>query len=108
MVKDDFQASWTQAIAKVLRREARLRLDLEAGRVREEIVAAGIFFANKDGAPLPMRRFLYMWDNIMYDHHLKVLEQGGLTSFFPELGALVEKVLSDLGLTDRAAKSVRA
>lgn len=108
MVKDDFQASWTQAIAKVLRREARLRLDLEAGRVREEIVAAGVFFANKDGAPLPMRRFLYMWDNIMYDHHLKVLEQGGLRTFFPELGPLVEGALGDLAVKDGATKSGRA
>jgi glyoxylase-like metal-dependent hydrolase (beta-lactamase superfamily II) len=99
MVSGDFQANWTQAIAKVLGREVRLRLDLEAGRDREEIVAAGIFFANKDKAPQPMRRFLYMWDHIMYDHHLKVLEKGGLTTFFPELSALAVEALGDLAAT---------
>ena len=91
----------------MLRREAHLRLDLEAGRVREEIVAAGIFFANKDRAPLPMRRFLYMWDHIMYDHHLAVLEQGELPTLFPELGALAVEARSDLLETAMTARRRR-
>jgi glyoxylase-like metal-dependent hydrolase (beta-lactamase superfamily II) len=108
MVHADFEALWTEAIAKVLRREARLQLDLEAGRSRDEVVEKGIFFTGKQGAPLPMRRFLYMWDNIMYDHHLAVLEQEGLTRFFPELGALAAEVRRDLPETAGTARRRRA
>jgi glyoxylase-like metal-dependent hydrolase (beta-lactamase superfamily II) len=102
MVRAGFEAAWTRAIAQVLAREARLRMDLEAGRSPGEIVAAGIFFTNKQGAPMPLRRFLYMWDHIMYDHHLKVLEEGGLTAFFPELETLAADAHSDLlGTSER-------
>lgn len=89
MVKADFEGAWTRAIRQVLAREARIEADLDAGHSGEEIVAAGIFFRNKAKAPEPMRSFLFMWDRIMYDHHLAVLEQGGLATFFPELDAQV-------------------
>ncbi|MDJ0781961.1 MAG: MBL fold metallo-hydrolase [Desulfosarcinaceae bacterium] len=80
-----FEAAWTEAIFRVLTREAHLEMDLSAGRSREAVVETGIFFCHKAGVPEPMRRFLYMWDEIMYDHHQAVLAHGGLTQFFPEL-----------------------
>lgn len=97
IVKADFDTAWTHAIAQVLSREACLEMDLGAGRTREEIVAEGIFFTNKAKAPEPMRSFLFMWDRIMYDHHLAVLEQGGLQTFFPELGAMVSEAREKAG-----------
>jgi hypothetical protein len=51
-------------------------------------VAEGIFFPQKSQVPEPMQSFLYMWDTAMYDHHRKMLEEGGLAQFFPELRSL--------------------
>jgi hydroxyacylglutathione hydrolase len=89
IVSSGFETVWTHAISQVVAREVRLQMDLDAGRSKEEIVAEGIFFTNKARAPQPMRGFLFMWDRIMYEHHLAVLDQGGLQSFFPELGQMV-------------------
>jgi hydroxyacylglutathione hydrolase len=88
MLTSRIDAAWHQALRHLLKREQGVATRLEAGLRPETIVAEGIFFKQKAQVPEPMRSFLTMWDTAMFDHHRKLIEQGGLTRFFPELATL--------------------
>jgi hypothetical protein len=47
------------------------------------MVEEGIYFLNKEKAKGSLRAFLFDWDAVMFDHHVKVLREGGLDSLFP-------------------------
>ncbi|PKN30836.1 MAG: hypothetical protein CVU64_01625 [Deltaproteobacteria bacterium HGW-Deltaproteobacteria-21] len=64
-------------------REDMIRAGLEKGRSKDSIVEEGIYFRNKEKARGTLRAFLFGWDRVMFDHHLAVLDQGGLDSLFP-------------------------
>jgi glyoxylase-like metal-dependent hydrolase (beta-lactamase superfamily II) len=82
-------AVWDRALGLLLEREISVATRLENGLTPEAIVAEGIFFMQKSQVPEPMQSFLYMWDTAMFHHHRMLIEQGGLTRFFPELITLV-------------------
>jgi glyoxylase-like metal-dependent hydrolase (beta-lactamase superfamily II) len=81
----DINTAWDLALARVARREASIRERLDRGMDKTAIVAEGIFFPNKGAVREPMRSFLFMWDDMMFDHHQALLEEGGLGRFFPML-----------------------
>jgi len=85
LLTSGIRQAWDQALALLLEREARVARRLEEGGEPEAIVAEGIFFPRKDHVPEPMRSFLTMWDTIMFGHHRKMIAEGGLVSYFPEL-----------------------
>ena len=80
---------WDHALRHLLEREKGVATRLEKGLCPETIVAEGIFFPQKSQVPQPMQSFLTMWDTAMFNHHRKLIEQGGLIRFFPELASLV-------------------
>jgi glyoxylase-like metal-dependent hydrolase (beta-lactamase superfamily II) len=83
VVSKDIDAIFDRAIKVFFMREDRIRKGLEMGKSRDSIVEEGIYFMNKQRAKGPLRAFLFDWDDIMFDHHLGVLNKGGLDSFFP-------------------------
>ena len=89
MLTANIDAAWNQALRHLLNREKGVATRLGKGLRPEAIVAEGIFFPQKSKVPEPMRSFLTMWDTAMFDHHRKLIEQGGLIRFFPELTRLV-------------------
>ena len=88
MLTSDIQKAWDRVLKHLVDRENRVAQQLEKGCRPEAIVAEGIFFPQKSQVPEPMQSFLYMWDTAMYDHHHKMLEEGGLARLFPELRSL--------------------
>jgi hydroxyacylglutathione hydrolase len=82
------QEAWDLTLQHLIDRENSVAQRLEKGLTPDAIVAEGIFFPNKSNVPQPMQSFLYMWDTAMFDHHHKLLDEGGLANFFPELKAL--------------------
>lgn len=82
-------AAWNRTLRHLREREKGVATRLEKGLSPETIVAEGIFFPQKSQVPEPMQSFLTMWDTAMFDHHRKLIEQGGLDRFFPELDRLV-------------------
>lgn len=89
MRTSNIRAVWDRALRLLLEREKSVATRLEKGFTPEAIVAEGIFFIQKSQVPEPMQSFLYMWDTAMFNHHRILIEQGGLTRFFPELTTLV-------------------
>ncbi|VEN73790.1 Glyoxylase, beta-lactamase superfamily II [Candidatus Desulfarcum epimagneticum] len=77
------QESWDWALGQIMERERMIDDMLERGAGRDDIVEKGIFFKNKSNVKEPMRSFLYMWDDIMLGHHLDLLNDGGISYFFP-------------------------
>jgi glyoxylase-like metal-dependent hydrolase (beta-lactamase superfamily II) len=88
MLTSGIPEAWDLALKRLVERENHVAQRLEKGHRPEAIVAEGIFFPQKAQVPEPMQSFLYMWDTAMYDHHHKMLEEGGLARFFPELRSL--------------------
>jgi hypothetical protein len=88
MLTSGIPEAWDLALKRLVERENHVAQRLEKGHRPEAIVAEGIFFPQKAQVPEPMQSFLYMWDTAMYDHHRKMLEEGGLARFFPELRSL--------------------
>lgn len=103
MLTSNIGTAWDHALRLLLERERGVATRLEKGLSPEAIVAGGIFFPHKSQVPEPMRSFLTMWDTAMFDHHRKLIEQGGLIRFFPELTRLV----SDPPLKKTKAKRQR-
>ena len=74
-----------KSILMILERENKIRDLLETGVSKKTIIEKGVFFSNKDKVAQPMKTFLDMWDQVMFQHHESLLLQGGLLSFFPEI-----------------------
>jgi len=89
IITSSIDAAWDRTLAHLLEREKGVAKRLENGLSPDAIVAEGIFFSQKSHVPEPMQSFLYMWDTAMFDHHRKLIEQGGLVRFFPELAGLM-------------------
>jgi len=85
ILKKDIQTAWKKAIHHLVAREEKIRGKRDMGLKPSEIINQGVFFSDKSKVAQPMRDFLLMWDTAMYRHHEKLLDQGGLRSFFPEL-----------------------
>lgn len=88
VVTEDIQASWDRGIARIWEREERIREAMDRGVDPAVIIEDGVFFRHKKKIREPIRAFAYMWDTIMFDHHVAVLEAGGLGRLFPELKSL--------------------
>lgn len=82
------EKAWDEGLLAIERRERMIREKLDRGMTKAAIVEEGVFFRSKSPVSEPLRSFLYMWDGAMFDHHLALLTEGGLLSFFPELGHL--------------------
>lgn len=83
IISEDIDDSFDRTIETFFLREDMIREGLEKGRSRDSIVEEGIYFLNKEKAKGPTRAFLLDWDGIMFDHHLRVLNEGGLDTIFP-------------------------
>ncbi|NNF99607.1 MAG: MBL fold metallo-hydrolase [Desulfobacteraceae bacterium] len=73
---------WDRALGHLMDREKRIVKGLEEGLEKERIVASGIFFKRMPVVDEPMRSFFRMWDENMYDHHLALIERGGIAKVF--------------------------
>jgi len=82
IVRDDIDGAWNACLGHFFSRETAIRSRLDAGRSPEEIAAEGIYFTNKDQVKEPMKTILTIWDRIMLDHHLKILDRGSLQQLF--------------------------
>ena len=49
------------------------------------ITSAGIYFKNKANLNEPLKSIMTIQDEIAFEHHRKVLEEGSLEKFFTEL-----------------------
>ena len=85
LLSEGIDRAWQESLAHIVNRESRIREVLDAGGSREELLAAGVFYPNKERAREPMRSFLALWESIMVDQHLAVLEGGSLERLFPGL-----------------------
>lgn len=86
VIRRGIDGAFDRTIRAFFLREDRIREGLERGRSRDSLVEEGIYFKNKEKARGPLKGFLLDWDAVMFDHHLGVLGQGGLDSFFPQAG----------------------
>jgi len=83
MITSNIEATWDKALNQIFDREQSLREMLDQGVSRDEIIEKGIFYKYKSKVREPMKSFLYMWDGLVFDHHLELLNQGGIQHFFP-------------------------
>lgn len=83
IISNDIQGVFDRCVEAFFLREDMIRTSLEKGRSKDSIVEEGIYFRNKEKAKGPLKGMLVSWDSVMFDHHLAVLNKGGLKSFFP-------------------------
>jgi hydroxyacylglutathione hydrolase len=83
VISEDIDQGFDRIISVFFMREDMIREGLEQGRSRGSIVEEGIYFRNKEKAKGPLKAFLFDWDSVMFDHHVKVLNEGGLDASFP-------------------------
>jgi len=99
IVSENIERAWDRAIEILIKRESFVARKLELGAGKDEIVREGIFFPQKERVSEPMKSFLYMWDSFMFDHHKKLLEEGGFRAYFPEV---VKKFFQSLNAENKA------
>ena len=87
IIDKNIHGAWQKSLAMMLERERQVRDHLDAGLGLNQAMEKGVFYKNKNRLAQPMRTFLDMWDEAMFQHHETLLNQGGLLSFFPELSA---------------------
>ncbi len=85
MNHSDFDLIWDSCLSHFFKRENSIRKQLEAGKTKQEILATGVYFTNKDRVEEPMKTVVTLWDSIMLEHHLKILENGSLAEDFPDV-----------------------
>lgn len=85
IVSQNINEEISRCLNFIPQREKKIIDMLDQGFTKKEIVADGIFFKHKHMFQEPMRTYLYMWDNMMYDHHFNVINEGGINKFFTEL-----------------------
>ncbi len=88
-ISDIFMAK----IVEILRREHRIYDLLSKGESEAKIIEKGVFYMHKDKVSPPLKTFLDRWDTVMLQHHERVLAQGGLAGYFPELSEIAEAFL---------------
>lgn len=86
VISKDIEGVFDHTVEAFFLREDMIREGLEKGRSRGSIVEEGIYFRNKEKARGPLKDFLVDWDAVMFDLHVRVLNKGGLASFFPGTG----------------------
>jgi len=82
-ISKDIDGCFNRILSTFFSREDTIREGLANGRSRDAMVEEGIYFLNKEKAKGSLRAFLFDWDAVMFDHHVKVLNDGGLESLFP-------------------------
>lgn len=81
IINDDIAGTFDSKIDQIFARENKIIKRIEKGLSREEIINEGIYYKkDKSGVKEPMRSFLLLWDSIMFDHHKKAIDKGGLSS----------------------------
>lgn len=90
LLKKEIQLEWAKTLHKILQREEKIIQQLGKGTRKQDIIAQGVFFSNKNKVPEPMRSFLDMWDTAMYNHHESLINEGGLVKFFPEIKGILK------------------
>lgn len=85
IIGHDIHQALAKSLGMVLKREERIRRQLDAGKTQDEIIKNGVFYPGKKRLEPAMGPFLEMWDTAMFFHHLNLLDQGGILSYFPEL-----------------------
>lgn len=83
IISEGIDERFDRTVSVFSEREGMIRRGLEKGWTRDSIVETGIYFQRKEKAKGSLRGFLFDWDRIMFDHHMRVLEEGGLRSLFP-------------------------
>ncbi len=85
MIGRTIRQALSDSIGHILKREGRIRDQLNRGLDKQAIIREGVFYTRKKKIPQPMRSFLDMWDHSMFNHHEALLREGGLSAFFPEI-----------------------
>jgi len=85
VISRDIERVFDRCLEVILSREEAIRRSREKGVSRDSVVEEGIYFKNKEKAKGPLKGFLFGWDAAMFDHHLEVLNRGGLNALFPHL-----------------------
>ncbi len=78
MITNNHKEAWNLVLKKIQERERRIISGLEKGLSRQRLIKEGIFFCHKDKVAEPLKTFFYFWDTVMLDHHLQLIENGGL------------------------------
>jgi hydroxyacylglutathione hydrolase len=89
-ITSQIEQTWDRCLRRILAREGFIRKRLEEGKTKSDIVEAFVCFG---GATSRNRTHFSdlakMWHSVMFDHHLELLEEGGLRKIFPELNRYV-------------------
>ncbi len=93
IIHSNIDQAWDDSLRHFFKRERFIRDQLDEGKSINEILEKGVFYANKDRIKEPMQTVVRIWDRIILDHHMKILEDSSLEKRFPELSA---RLLKDL------------
>jgi len=85
IIEKDLQGAWNRCLGYFFKREQIVMDSLDQGKTKQEIVEKGVCFFNKSNLEEPFKTLTTMWDSIMFDHHVEMLENGSLCRAFPEL-----------------------
>jgi glyoxylase-like metal-dependent hydrolase (beta-lactamase superfamily II) len=88
IIAENLEQAWLRSLQVVAAREERIRRLLDAGLTVDEVACQGIIYPNRKEAEEPLRDFLKMWERIMIDHHLQLLNDGGIARRLPEVVAI--------------------
>jgi hydroxyacylglutathione hydrolase len=75
---------WDACIDSFFEREELVLDMMDQGRTKDEIIEKGIYFKKKFKVAEPMKSLLTVQDEIMLEHHMNAINDGGLKKLFPK------------------------
>jgi hydroxyacylglutathione hydrolase len=94
--EEDIHHIIADSLAHIKEREKKIVEKLDKGMSHAEIIEQGIFYPGTDkigkakrksaNSPNSMQFLLRMWDTIMFEHHIKLILEGGIEKVFSEIG----------------------
>jgi len=79
---ENIEDHWNVCINHFFERELFIKKMMEQGSSKDDIIDDGIYFKKKSKVAEPMKSLLRVQDEIMLEHHLDVINNGGLQKLF--------------------------
>lgn len=90
VISGDVRGALGNCIRRICERESMIVRKLEAGCPEQQIIEEGVIYDNRKGRRRdPIRFMQYRGDTVALRLHLRVIREGGIRRFFPDIDSVI-------------------
>jgi len=92
IISQDIQAALGRCINIIYDRETMISGKLDKGYNQTRIIDEGVIFRNSVRVPEPMRSLRHCLNTTAFEHHRRLILDGGMLKYFPETETILHKL----------------